>query len=29
VDNIFIDGQFIRRGAGIEPRPGNKGHDDD
>ena len=29
VDNIFIDGRFIRRGAGIEPRAGDNGHDDD
>ena len=29
VDNIFIGGRFIRRGAGVEPRPGNNGHDDD
>jgi hypothetical protein len=29
VDNIFIDGRFIRRGNGIEPKPGERDQDDD
>lgn len=29
VDNIFIDGRFIRRGVGIEPRAVENGHGDD
>jgi len=29
VDNIFINGTFIRRGNGIEPRPGARGQNED
>jgi hypothetical protein len=24
VDNIFVNGSFIRRGQGIEPKPGER-----
>jgi len=28
VDNIFINGSLIRSGNGVEPKPGERGHDD-
>ena len=29
LDNIFIDGRFIRSGKGVEPKGGEQGRDDD